>query len=195
MVRHIVEVRKTSELMQHGLFSFCKTKGIGKKTMTKLSVILALLLSGCAAIGIKEKTRSYGGKFAGEHSALAHCVMTQLQSDSRWLIRELGYDVRGYAGLQATEIYAYPFSSLPGVYARNSPLNPDGVFSYGPPVTRVHAFKPNKPNAEADSDAKPAYSFLLTIKRTDNATVVATINGKKYESDIAWEKLTVCSAP
>lgn len=176
-------------------FRSAKPRGIEKKIMTRLIVILALLLSGCAAIGIKEKTQSYGAKFTGEHSALARCVVTQLQSDSRWLIRELGYDVRSYADIQATEIYAYPFNSLPGIYARNSPSNPDGVFSYGPPVTRIHAFKPNKPNVEADSDAKPAYSFLLTIKRTDNATVVATISGKKYESDIAWEKLKACSSP
>ncbi len=163
--------------------------------MTQLIVILTLLLSACAAVGIKEKTHSYGGKFTGEHSALARCVITTLQSDSRWVIRELGYDVRSYADIQATEIYAYPYNSLPGIYARNSPSNPDGVYSYGPPVTKIHAYKANKPSGGAGAGANPAYSFDLMIKKTDDATVVATLSGKKYESDIAWDKLKACSLP
>ncbi|SCY58781.1 hypothetical protein SAMN05216420_10993 [Nitrosospira sp. Nl5] len=156
--------------------------------MYKLIVILALLLSACSGLGIKEKMQTHGAKFTGEHSALARCVVTKLQSDSRWLIRELGYDVRQYPDIQATEIYAYPFTSLPGTYARNSPLNPDAVVSYGPPAPKVQAYKQK-------ADANPDYSFVLMIKRTDNETVFATLNGKKHQGDIAWEKLKACSPP
>lgn len=156
--------------------------------MHKSIGILALLLSACAGLGVKEKTQTHGAKFTGEHSALARCVITKLQSDSRWLIRELGYDVRQYPDVRATEIYAYPFSALPGTYARNSPTNPDAVVSYGPPAPKVQAYKQR-------ADADPDYSFALMIKRTDSETVFATLNGKKYQGDIAWEKLKACSAP
>lgn len=160
--------------------------------MNKLIVILALLLSACAALGIKDKTQTYGAKFTGEHSALARCVVTNLQSDSRWLIREMGYDMRSYPDIRATEIYAYPLNALPGTYARNSLINPDAVVSYGPPVPKVHAYKRS---ATISPDEGPDYSFVLMIKRTDDATVFATLNGKKYQSDIAWEALKACSAP
>ena len=160
--------------------------------MNKLIVILALLLPACASLGIKDTTQTYGAKFTGEHSTLARCVVAKLQSDSRWLITELGYDVRRYPDIRATEIYAYPFSALPGTYARNWPTNPDAVVSYAPPVPKVHAYKQS---VAAGSEGEPAYSFVLMIKRTDDATVFATLNGKKYQGDIAWEKLKTCSAP
>ncbi len=165
--------------------------------MTKFKIILAplfsaCLLSACAGVGLKEKTETHGAKFTGDHAALARCVTGKLQSDSRWMIRALQYDVRRYPGLEATEIYAYPAGSLPGTYPRNSPSNPDAVISYAPPVAKIHS---SKPNADTNSDVSPGYSFALTIKRTDNATVFATLNGKKYEGDIAWEKLKDCSAP
>ncbi|SEL29413.1 hypothetical protein [Nitrosovibrio tenuis] len=149
------------------------------------------LLSACASIGLEEKTETYGAKFTGNHNTLARCVVNSLQSDSRWLIRGLQYDVRQYPGIEATEIYAYPSGSLPGTYARNSPENPDAVISYNPPVPVTHTFSPA---ANYSRKAAPGYSFLLTLKRTDNSTVVATLAGKRYEARIAWEKLKACSA-
>ncbi|MDQ3185739.1 MAG: hypothetical protein M3Q16_04620 [Pseudomonadota bacterium] len=156
--------------------------------MNKLILILALLLPACASLDMKDETQTYGAKFTGEHSALARCVVTKLQADSRWSIMELGYDVRRYPDIQATEIYAYPFSSLPGTYARNSPSNPDAVISYAPPVPKVYAY-------QQSPEATPGYLFVLMIKRTDNATVFATLNGKKSRGDIAWETLKNCSTP
>ncbi|SEP38990.1 hypothetical protein [Nitrosovibrio sp. Nv6] len=165
--------------------------------MNKLIIALAPLLSAClltacAGIGLKEETETRGAKFAGNHLALAHCVISNLQSDNRWVIRGLQYDVRRYPDLEATEIYAYEYGSLPGTYARNSPLNPDAVFRHGPPPPKIQQYKPN---ADTRGDINPDYSFVLMIKRTDNATVFATLNGKKYEGDIAWEKLKACSNP
>jgi hypothetical protein len=43
------------------------------------------------------------------------------------------------------------------------------------------------------SEASPGYSFVMMIQRTDSETVVARLNGKEYESDIAWDKLKTCS--
>lgn len=149
------------------------------------------LLSACASIGLKEKTETYGAKFTGNHITLSRCVLNSLQSDSRWLIRGLQYDVRQYPGIAATEIYAYPSGSLPGTYARNWSMNPDAVISYSPPAPTTYTFSPG---ANYSSGASPGYSFLLTIKRTDDTTVVATLTGKSYEGGIAWEKLKACSA-
>jgi len=54
---------------------------------------------------------------------------------------------------------------------------------------------PGKPGSNADKEVDPDYSFVLTLKRTDNATTFATISGRKYESRIAWDTLEACSAP
>ena len=154
-------------------------------------LVSSCLLSACATIGLKEKTQSYGAKFTGTHAALAWCVVDSLQSDSRWVIRGLQYDVRRYPNIQATEIYAYPSGSLPGTFARNSPSNPDAVISYRPPVPTTETFSPA---ANYSRGAAPGYSFQMTIKRTDDTTVVATLDGKSYEGGIAWEKLKACSS-
>lgn len=155
------------------------------------SVILALLLSACAGLGgVKDKTQHYGAKFTGSHAALARCVVNSLQSDSRWVIKGLQYDVRRYPDIEATEIYAYPQGSLPGTYARNSPENPDAVPSYlAPPVPKVQAYR------GAAAYTGPDYSFNLMIKRTDSETVRATLKGNEYVSGVAWAKLEKCSAP
>jgi hypothetical protein len=94
--------------------------------------------------------------------------------------------------LEATEIYAYPRGTLPGTYARNSPDNPDAVisYSYTTPQPTVYASRQDT----STGNVYPNYSFDLMLKRTDNATVVATINGKKYESGVAWDALKACAA-
>jgi hypothetical protein len=158
---------------------------------TVVCIVSSCLLSACAAIGLKEKTQSYGAKFTGTHAALAECVINSLQSDSRWVIRGLQYDVRRYPNIQATEIYAYPAGALPGTYARTSASNPDAVISYRPPVPTIETFSPA---ANYSHTAAPGYSFTMTIKRTDDTTVVATLDGKRYDGSIAWEKLKACSS-
>lgn len=161
-----------------------------KKFIVILTPLLsACLLSACAGIGVMEKSQSYGAKFTGNRASLARCVINELRSDSRWIIRGLQYEVRSYQDVEATEIYAYPSGTLPGTYARNSINNPDAVFE--PLIPKVYA---HKPDTNAHGAASTGYAFIMTIKRTDSATVVATLNGKKYESDIAWDKLKACSA-
>lgn len=163
-----------------------------KKSNTILVPLLSTcLLTACTGIGLKEQTETYGGKFTGNHSALARCVINKLQSDSRWVIHALQFEVRRYPRIEATEVYAYPPGALPGTYARNSPGNPDAVVNYGPPKPKIYT---SEPKADTSRDGSPDYSFLLTIKRTDDETVVATLNGERYKSDIAWDKLKACSA-
>ena len=98
--------------------------------------------------------------------------------------------MRTYRDIQATQIYAYPGNSLPGTYARNSPDNPDAVVSYTAPQPSVHASRQETDTGEGLS---PNYSFDLMLKRTDSETVFATLKGKKYESDAAWDALDACA--
>jgi hypothetical protein len=162
-----------------------------KFAITLIPLLSALLLTGCAALGLKETRQTYGAKFTGTHTVLARCVLNELRSDSRWLVRGLQYDARSYRDMEATEIYAYPRDSLPGTYARNSPENPDAVISYSVPQPKVHA---SRRATDTGGDANPNYSFALMLKRTDSETVFATINGKKYESDVALNALNACAA-
>ncbi|MBN9133909.1 MAG: hypothetical protein J0H48_11180 [Nitrosospira multiformis] len=150
------------------------------------------LLAACAGIGWEESSFTHGGKVGGNPAALARCIVDQLQSDSRWMIRTLQYQVFSYPDIAAMEIYAYPEHALAGTYARNSPSNPDAVIRYGLPTPIIH---PGRPGGTADKEVDPDYSFVLTLKRTDNATAFATVSGRKYESRIAWDTLKACSAP
>ena len=161
-----------------------------KFAIALVSLLSALLLTACAGFGLNETRQTYGAKFTGTHPVLAKCVLNKLRSDSRWLIRGLQYDVRTYRDIQATQIYAYPGNSLPGTYARNSPDNPDAVVSYTAPQPSVHASRQETDTGEGLS---PNYSFDLMVKRTDSETVFATLKGKKYESDAAWDALNACA--
>ena len=100
-------------------------------------LLAACLLSACSSLGIKEESEARAAKFTGNHAALARCVVTRLQGDSRWVIRNMQYKVRAYPEIAATEVYAYPQGALPGTYARNSSSNPDGVIRYGSPDPEI----------------------------------------------------------
>ena len=122
-----------------------------KKRITILIPLLsACLLSACSGIGIKEKSQAYAAKFTGNRASLARCVINDLQTDSRWLIRGLQYEVRSYQDVQATEIYAYPSGALPGTYPRNAINNPDAVLQ--PLITKVYSYKSN---ADIHGEASP----------------------------------------
>jgi hypothetical protein len=162
-----------------------------KFVAVSIAVLSGCLLGACAGLGLKEQSFTHGEKFSGNHTALARCTVDKLQSDSRWMIRTLQYQVFSYPEVAATEIYAYPEGALAGTYARNSPSNPDAVIRYGLPTPMIH---PGRPGRDADKEVDRDYSFVLTLKRTDNATVFATVSGREYESGIAWDKLEDCSA-
>jgi hypothetical protein len=158
-------------------------------------LISSCLLSACANLGLKEQTQAYGGKFQGNRSALSRCVVDKLQSDSRWVITGLQYETWTYPDIEASEVYGYSMNDVPGIFARNSPANPDAVGTYpgtptGMPIPKTHVYRKN---AGTPPDINPNYLFILTLKRTDAETVFATLNGKRYESDIVWEKLKACA--
>lgn len=155
------------------------------KLLILASLMVACLLAGCAAIGLQEKIGARGAKFSGTHDALARCILRGLESDSRWVIRALQYEVRTYPEISLTEIYAYAQGVLPGTYARNSPENPDAVIARKPPV--------EVSSRKVIRDVHPGYSFVLSLKKTESTTVYANLNGKQYEGGIAWEKLAACS--
>lgn len=162
--------------------------GIGKFSIL-IALLAACLVTACASIGLREETEARGSKFSGTHAALARCVVDALQSDNRWIVRALQYEVRRYPEIETTEIHAYPPGVLPGLYARTSPDNPDAVIRQAHPM-EIHS---RKPPPAITRDVHPDYSFVLTLKRTDNATVYANLNGKKYEGGVAWEKLGACA--
>lgn len=155
--------------------------------MKKFIVLIAMLLTGCASIGsIKDKPQLYDGKIPGDHANLARCVVDRLQADSRWVISSLQYNMWEYPDIAASEIYAYALHSLPDMYARSSPTNPDAVIDYSAPqpVSRAYA---------QGAYSGPEYSFALLLKRADHTTVLATLKGNKYEGRIAWESLQACA--
>ncbi len=154
--------------------------------MKKFIVLIAMLLTGCASIGsVKDKPQLYDGKIPGDHAGLARCVVDRLQADSRWVINSLQYKMWEYPDIAASEIYAHALHQIPEMYARSSPLNPDGVFDYSAPQPVIRAYSPS-------AYTGPEYAFTLLLKRTDNTTVLATLKGNKYEGRIAWENLQAC---
>ena len=156
--------------------------------MKKFVVIIAMLLTGCASIGsVKDKPQLYDGKLPGNHASLARCVVDRLQADNRWVISSLQYNMWEYPDIAASEIYAYALHQIPDMYARSSPLNPDGVFDYSAPQPVVRAYAPG-------AYTGPEYAFTLLLKRTDDTTVLATLKGNKYEGRIAWESLQACAS-
>jgi hypothetical protein len=156
--------------------------------MKKVIVILVVLLSACASVsGPKEKPWIYEEPMAGNHSALARCVVSRLQSDSRWSIRMLQFSNRLYPDIDASEVYAYDMRFLPGVFARNSPTNPDAVFDYADLSPEA------LPYGQHGTYTGPDYAFALMIKKIDDNSVMATLKGSKHVGGIAWEYLQACA--
>ncbi len=157
--------------------------------MKKSIAIIVMLLAGCASVGsVKDKPQLYDGKLQGNHSGLARCVVDRLQADTRWVIKSLQHKMWEYPDISASEIYAYALYSLPDMYARNSPTNPDAVIDYSAPQPEIRAYTQS-------AYTGPEYAFLLLLKQTDATTVLATLKGNKYESRIAWENLQACASP
>ena len=157
--------------------------------MNKSIVLLALLFSACASItGPREKPLIYEEQIAGNHAVLARCVVNRLQKDSNWSIRMLRFSNSQYPDIDASEIFAHDMRFLPGVYARNSPTNPDAVFDYVSSSPEIRSFDQRSANTE------PPYTFALLIKKIDDNRVVATLKGSKYVGGIAWKYLHTCAA-
>lgn len=154
----------------------------------KLIAILLIFLSACASVsGPKKQPWIYEEPIAGNHDVLASCVVRRLQSDGRWSIRMLQLSNRLYPDINASEIYAYDMRFLPGIYARNSPTNPDAVFDFVDPNPEIRSYQQN--NTSADT----VYAFALLIKQIDEQQVKVTLKGNKHVASIAWEHLQACA--
>lgn len=85
-------------------------------------LILSLALSGCAAPinlkAVQEYAPVYDGQVKGDYSALARCVAEKMQSDGRWQIQGLLYDVRVYPDVKESEVHAYAHNRYAGASYR-----------------------------------------------------------------------------
>ncbi|WP_430232827.1 hypothetical protein [Nitrosomonas communis] len=156
--------------------------------MTKrMIVILVLILAACTSIrGPKEQPWIYEEPIAGNHVDLARCVVARLQADSRWSIRMLQFSNRLYQDIDASAIYAYDTRFLPGIFARNSPTNPDAVFEYVAPNPGIRSYH------QDSAEVEPAYAFVLMIKNMSDNRTMATLKGNKHVGGIAWQHLQTC---
>lgn len=146
-------------------------------------------ISACAHfIDSKEKPQLYEEKLAGDHSALASCVFSKLQLDSRSFMRMLQFRSRQYPDVNASEILALDTRYLPNMIATYSPTNPDAVFIYGGPNPEI------LPYAHRNKGNESFYAFALMLKKIDDVAVNATLKGDQYLGDIAWKMLHACVA-
>ena len=146
-------------------------------------------ISACAnLIDSKEKPQLYEEKLAGEHSVLASCVSSKLQSDSRSFMRMLQFRNRQYPDINASEILALDTRYLPNMVASYSPTNPDAVLIYEDPTPEI------LPYAHRSKSNGSVYAFVLMLKKIDDTAVNATLKGDQYLGDIAWKILQACAA-
>lgn len=159
--------------------------------MIKMLVVFftVFLISACAnLIDSKEKPQLYEEKLAGEHSALASCVFSKLQLDSRSFMHILQFRNRQYPDVNASEILALDTRYLPNMVATYSPTNPDAVFIHGGPNPEI------LPYAHRNKNHESVYAFVLMLNKIDDTTVNATLKGDQYLGDIAWKMLQACIA-
>ncbi len=155
--------------------------------MIKLIIIFALLLSACTNLsGNKEKPLLYEAKINGDYASIAQCVTNKLHTDTRWFMRLLQYQFRLYPEIETAEIYAYDTRFIPGIYASNSPTNPDAVLDYVNPNPTILSDSPKPVYPEL------TYNFVLNIKKIRDLEVYATLHGNKYVGTITWKYLQTC---
>ncbi len=125
---------------------------------------------------------------SGEHSALASCIVSKLQSDGRSFMRVLQFRNRRIPNTNASEIHAFDMRYLPNIYATNSPLNPDAV------LVPLDSNLETLPYVRRNKNGEPAYVFALTLKQMDERTVHATLKGDQFMGNQAWKILQGCAS-
>lgn len=151
-------------------------------------LVLALTLVACTSTAPKEKPKIFEDKLAGSYSNLARCTIAKLRTEGNWALRSLQFNLKHYADIEASEVFAYDIRSLPGVFARNSPANPDAVFDYIDPNPGITTYEQRLANI------LPGYAFALLIKKNDESTVSASLEGEARSGEIAWKHLLECPA-
>ncbi len=135
-----------------------------------------------------EKPQRYAESFAGDHQVLARCVTEKLSSDSRSFMRIMRFSNIMYSDKNASEIYAFDTRYLPGVFASNSPTNPDAIVDFHDATPEVQTYDQRNVNNQN------VHAFALGLEQTDQRSVQAIMRGDSYYSDIAWKMLQSCAA-
>ncbi|HNJ37768.1 MAG: hypothetical protein E6Q61_08835 [Nitrosomonas sp.] len=156
--------------------------------INKSIIVLALFLVSCAMTAPKEKPKIFEDQLAGSYSNLARCTIAKLRAEGNWALRSLQFNLKHYKDIEASEVFAYDIRFLPGVFARNSPANPDAVFDYIDPNPSITTYEQRLTNI------LPGYAFALLIKKNDDTTVNATLEGEMRSGEIAWKHLLECPA-
>ncbi len=138
--------------------------------------------------GPAEKPQRYSESFAGDHQVLARCVTEKLGSDSRSFMRILRFRNILYSDKNTSEIYAFDTRYLPGVFASNSPTNPDAVVDFYDANPEIQTY------GQRTENSQKVHAFALTLDQTDQYSVQAILRGESYYSDIAWRMLQSCAA-
>ncbi|MDV6340364.1 hypothetical protein R2103_01075 [Nitrosomonas sp. Is24] len=154
-----------------------------------ISVLTVFILAACANLnGATDKTQRSEEQFAGEHAALAACVVAKLQSDGRSFLRPLQFKNRKYPDMHASEIHAYDTRYLRSAIATYAPSNPDAILIYGNPALEIQSA------AQRNDNDKPVYAFALLLQQADNTKVTASLRGDPFFADIAWKIMELCVA-
>ena len=154
-----------------------------------IAVLTAFVLAACANLnGATDKAQRNEEQFAGEHAALAACVVAKLQSDGRSFLRPLQFKNRQYPDMHASEIHAYDTRYLRSAIATYAPSNPDAILIYGNPALEIQSA------AQRNDNDKPVYAFALLLHQPDDAKVTASLRGDPFFANIAWKILESCAA-
>jgi hypothetical protein len=154
-----------------------------------ITVLTVFILAACANLnGATDKTQRSEEQFAGEHAALAACVVAKLQSDGRSFLRPLQFKNRQYPDMHASEIHAYDTRYLRNAIATYAPSNPDAILIYGNPALEIQSA------AQRSDNDKPVYAFALLLQQADATKVTASLRGDPFFANIAWKIVESCVA-
>jgi len=85
--------------------------------MSKIIVMAVLLplLVGCVSVGdIKDQSPVMNKVVIGNYADIARCVVSGMESDSRWAVNALNYDIRVYSDNKTSEVIASASSGYTG---------------------------------------------------------------------------------
>lgn len=154
-----------------------------------IAVLTVFAVAACANLSdATDRTQRNEEQFAGEHAALAACVVAKLQSDGRSFLRPLQFKNRQYPDLHASEIHAYDTRYLRSAIATYAPSNPDAIFIYGNPEPEIQSA------AQRSDNDKPVYAFALLLQQADDTKVTATLRGDPFFANVAWKIVESCAA-
>ena len=72
-----------------------------------IAAVSLLFMVGCVSVGdIKEQPPVMNKVVTGNYADIARCVVSGMESDSRWTVNSLNYDVRVYADNKTSEVIA-----------------------------------------------------------------------------------------